>query len=75
MRDNLNKLLVPVCGKANVSRMADTKWGQKVLLETLVDAQGEDSVKDVFEEILGKFKRYPYELSYESIMAGPDAPD
>ena len=74
MRENLNKLLVPVCGKANVSRIADSRWAQKILLERLSDAQGEDSVKLVFEEILSKFKVRPHEFEYHVIMAGPDPP-
>lgn len=60
--------LVPVCGFANRSRLADSKAAQAKLLQQQLDLFGEEYVRDVWDEFLDLLKE-PDDLTIDAILA------
>ena len=60
-------LIVPVCCVANVSRLADSKAGQALILHRLVEIWGKDYVKGVIDSIPWGHQ-WP-EMRFDSLIA------
>lgn len=72
-RKYVNKLAwffeVDVCAVHNVSKIADTKWARKVILEQLDEEHGVGVSRAIVDGV--PWKVPPPELSHFGIMAGP----